>query len=221
MKEYFAQLFEYVGRCTQRLDFLVGISLGIIFLLIALLFGLGASATVPITIGIIILAALEAGYFVYREERIMRAEREAKIRLTASPASFSWNRPDPGRGKVRLEAHVRWEIWTDVDINTAEIGLNIVGIRHKKWWQIFQRKQTALIGLPPKGQDTFRYRRSFRAIDPQPIEGDAEFEYEGPLDWPDNGDCDLELVLVTGSPAGRYSARVAPRLWGRGTRRPL
>lgn len=219
MKRYLAQLPEYAWRCAQRQSLLVGIILGSTFLFFALLFGLGVSVTVPVTMAIIILTALEAGYFVYREERITRAERDAEIRLTASPASFSWNRPDPGPGKVKLEAHVRWEIWTDIDFNSAEICLNIVGIRRKKWWQIFQRKRTPLIGLPPKGQDTRQYRKSFRKSDAQPIEDDAEFEYEGPLDW--DGDCDLELALETGSPAGKYRTPVELRLWERGTRKPL
>jgi len=148
-------------------------------------------------------------------------EHEAKVRLSASPGMIAWNRPDPGRGKVRLETRVQWEIWTDIDINTAKIGLNMISIR-KKWWQIwklFLPRKKRLIGLPPKGQDTFQYRKSFRAIDPQPIQDSAEFEYEGP--WDEDGDLGLELVLETGSPFGKYRADVDLRLWERGSRKPL
>jgi hypothetical protein len=214
---YLGQLPEYLGRCLQRLSLIIGILGGVIFFLVAAPLGLGASVTVSVTMAIIILGALEAGYFVYREERVMRTKRDSAIRLTASPASFRWDGSDPE--KVKLRAHVRWEIWTDIDFKTADVGLNIVGIRHKKWRQVFRPTEKALVGLPPKGQDTSQYRKSFRVIDPQPIEGDAEFEYEGPLHWDD--DSYLELVLRTGSPAGRYSARVDPRLWGRGSREPL
>ncbi len=222
MTNYLAQLPEYLSRCFQRLDLIIGVSLGVIFFLVALLVGLGSSVTVPVTMTIVIVAALEAGYFVYREERIVRAEREAKVRLNASPGSLAWNVPEPGAGKTRCKATICWEIWTDIDIKTARLCLNILGIRHKKWWQVFRPREVPLIGLPPKGQDTFQYRKTFRAIDPQPIIGDTEFEYEGPLDWPDKeGEWALELVLETGSPAGTYRAIVDSRLWERGTREPL
>jgi len=150
-------------------------------------------------------------------------EYEAKVRLIASPGSISWNHPDPGSGKVRLETHIYWEIWTVIDIHTAQIGLNIVGIRYRKWWQIFRRREKRLMSLWPKGWTLpSQYRRTLRANDSQPFEENAKFEYEGPLDWSDKeGLFGLELVLVTGSPAGTYRAYVDPRLWERGSSRPL
>jgi len=150
-------------------------------------------------------------------------EYEAKVRLIAKPGMVAWNWPDPGRGKVRLEANIQWEIWTDIDIKTAKICLNMIGLSPKRWWQKwgFHPTEKKLRGLPPKGQDTFEYRKSFRAIDPQPIQDSAEFEYEGPFDADKAGGLGLELVLETGSPLGKYRADVDPRLWERGSRRPL
>ena len=144
-------------------------------------------------------------------------EYEAKVRLIAKPASYRWNHPDPGPGKVKLEICVEWEVWTDIDINTAELCLNMIRIRHKKWWQIWKSLRSRERGLQPKGQDAFQYRKSIRATDSQPIQDSTEFEYEGPWD----NDLDLELVLVTGSPFGKYRADVDPRLWERGSRKPL
>jgi hypothetical protein len=224
VKEYFAQLPEYGVRCAQRLDLFLGIVAGVAFYLVAVACGLGRSVIVPVTIGIMVLGALEAGYGVYRQERIIRAEREAKIRLSASPGSQSWNYPDPGPDKVSLKTHVYWEIWADVDISTAKICLNIIGVRRKTWWQVwrlFKPREERLLGLPPKGQDDFTYRKSFRAIDPQPIRDDAEFEYHGPFDWDKDGYWRWELVLLTGSPDGRFSAEVDARLHERGSRKPL
>jgi hypothetical protein len=222
MKQYFALLPEYLARYGERLDLFAGIVAGVLFFVIAWVSGLSGRANVVITVGIILVATLEAGYSVYREERIMRAEREAKVRLIASPGSINWNYPDPGPGKVRLKTRIHWEIWIDEDISTAQLALNIIGIRHKKWWQVFQRRRNPLIGMRPNGQDTPHYRKNFRRIDPQPIEDNAEFEYEGPLDWSDeDGLLGLELVLVTGSPAGEYRAYVDPRLWERGSTKPL
>lgn len=208
---------DYGWRVFHRFDFVCGGVLAVVYFFVADHIGL-ADYKGQVVASIVAIGYVVSAYAVYREERIMRAKRDAEIRLTARPASFRWvSDPD----KVRLEAHISWEIWADIDFNTAEISLNIVGIRHKKWWQIFQRREEPLIGLRPKGQDTYQYRKRFLASD-SPIEGDTEFEiYEGPLEWPNDGDCDLELVLKTGSPAGRYSARVDPRLWERGTRRPL
>ena len=146
---------------------------------------------------------------------------EAKVRLIAKPSFISWKHLDSDPAKVRLETRIEWEIWTDIDINTAKIGLNMIGFRRMKWWQIwrlFQSREEKVRVLPPKGQDNCQYRKKFRATDSQPIEDSAEFEeYEGPWD----GALDLELVLETGSPIGKYAADVDPRIWERGSREPL
>ena len=217
---------EFARRLTRRVDFLVGAAIECIALVAVVVSGLEGVVVALMAVSVLGLLLLWGAFAVFQEERAMRAEREAKVRLIASPGSISWNIPDPGPGKVRLETHVHWEIWTDIDINTAQIGLNIVGVsRGRKWWEwwcIFRHREKRFVGLWPKGQDTFRYTKSFRSIDPQPIRDDAEFEYEGPLDWSDeDGILGLELVLVTGSPAGEHRAYVDPRLWERGSRKPL
>jgi hypothetical protein len=222
MKQYFALLPEYLVRCANRVGLWVTILAGVIFFIVASAFGLDR-VTVPATMAIILLGALEAGYNAYREERVMRVERDAKVRLIARPASFSWNHPDPGPGKIRLEIRVEWKIWTDIDIHTAQICLNIIDVRDKKWWQIwrvFQPSRKALIGLPIKGQDTYQYWNKYSATDPQPIQDDAEFEdYEGL--WDGDGRVELELVLETGSPSGKHRTKIDIDLWKRGSREPL
>jgi hypothetical protein len=221
MKQYFALLPEYLGRLANRVDLWVTILAGVIFFVVALIFGLGRAAA-PFTLAIILVAALEAGYNVYREERVMRAERDAKVRLTVRPVSMSWNHPDPDPKKTRVELRVEWEIWTDIDIKTSQICLNIIEIRPKKWWPIrrlFQPSRRALEGLRPKGQDTYQYRKSLRADAPQPIQDSADFEYETLRD--DDRTLGFELVLETGSPFGKYRTDVDLRPWDRGSRKPL
>jgi hypothetical protein len=135
---------------------------------------------------------------------------------------MSWNIPDPGPGKVRLAAHIHWEIWTDIDIRTSALALNLVGIRLGKWWEIwavFQSRAKPLMGLRVKGHDTPDYRKTFLASSPQPIQDNAEFEYEGPLNW--DGPVSLLLVVKTGSPPGRFTSTVDSRLWERGSKSPL
>ena len=147
---------------------------------------------------------------------------ESRVRLVARPGSLSWNHPDPGPGRVRLRVHVQWELWTDIDIRTSALGLSVVGIRSRKWWQVwtaFQAQERPLLGLRVKGQDTPDYRKTFMASQLQPIQDSAEFEYEGSLGW--DGDVLLALVLKTGSPEGRFTSVVDPRLWDRGSMSPL
>ena len=147
---------------------------------------------------------------------------QSRVRLVARPGSISWNVPDPGPSKIRLTAHIHWEIWTDIDIRTSALALNLVGIRLREWWQIwrvFQSEVKPLMGLRIKGNDTPDYRKTFAAKSPQPIQDNAEFEYEGPLSW--DGPVSLVLVLKTGSPPGRFTSTVDPRLWERGSKSPL
>ena len=211
-------------RCAQRLDLFVGIGAGVIFFLIAVACGLGRAVIVPVTIAIVILAVVEAGYVVYREERIMRAERERHVRVTARLGALSANIPDPGPGKVSVTAHVFWEIWVDRDVSTDALALNLIYVYDKPWWQLWKRSRVPKMGIPPKGERTTQYRRSIHTNDFQPFQDDAVFEYvsdrreEGDPHWL------LELVLVTGVPADKHRIPVFidyDELRSRGANLPL
>jgi len=221
MKQYFALLPEYLARCANRVGLWVTILAGVVFFVVASAFGLDR-VTVPVTMAIILLGALEASYSAYREERIMRAERDAKVRLSARPVLMSWNHPDADPEKTSVGLRVEWEIWTDIDIKTSEICLNIIEIRRRERWPIWglsQPTRKALEGLRPKGQDTYQYRKSIRESDTQPFQDSGEFEYEGLRD--DDRTLGFELVLKTGSPFGTYRADVDFRPWDRDSRKPL
>lgn len=148
---------------------------------------------------------------------------ESRVRILARPGSMSWNHPDPGPGKFSLRTSIRLELWTDIDVHTSALVLNIVGLRIRKRWQVWdalRRTSQPLMGLRPKGQDTPIYRKAIRAADTQPFQDDIEFEYDGPLlNW--DGIIMLILVLQTGSPTGRFTSVVDSRLWERGSRSPL
>jgi len=174
VKEYLVGVPEYIARCFRWIDFVLGGLLLIFYLYAAEQFGLSKHETKIATLVLAVFVLAQAGYTVYHEERQMRAAREARTRLSARPSSWAWNMPDPGPERVSLKAAVQWEIWTDVDLQTAEFGMNIIGVRSRRWWRpwrLLRPGRQALFALPAKGQDSFVFRRSFRAIDPQPIHG--------------------------------------------------
>ena len=224
MKHYLMELPEYAARCAQRLDLFVGIVAGVVFFLIAVACGLGRAVIIPVTTAIVILAILEAGYGVYREERTMRAEREKHVRVQARLGALSTNTPDPGPDKVSVSAHVFWEIWVDQDVSTDALALNLIYVYDNPWWQFWKRSRVPKMGIPPKGEDTTQYRIRIRADNSQPFRDSAVFEYvsdrreEGDPHWL------LELVLVTGVPPGRHCIPVFidyDELRSRGTNPPL
>jgi len=224
VRQYFTELPEYAARFLQRLGFFVGIGAGVVFFLIAVAFGLGRAVSIPVTMAIVISGFLEAGYSVYRGERIVRAERERHVRVQARLGALSTNIPDPGPDNVSVNAHVFWEIWVDQDVSTDALALNLIYVYDKPWWQFWKRSRVPKTGIPPKGEDTTRYRKRIHANNLQPFRDDAVFEYvsdkreEGDPHWL------LELVLVTGVPAGRHCIPVFidyDELHSRGTNPPL
>ena len=224
MKQYFTELPEYGARCAQRLDLFVGIGVGVVFFLIAVVCGLGRAVIIPVTTAIVILAVLEAGYAVYREERILRAERERHVRVQARLGALSTNMPDPGPDKVSVSAHVSWEIWVDQDVSTDALALNLIYVYDKPWWQFWKLSRVPKTGIPPKGEGTTQYRRRIRANDFQPFRDNAVFEYVSDRREERDPHWLLELVLVTGVPAGKHCIPVFidyDELRSRGTNPPL
>ncbi|MCH7836010.1 MAG: hypothetical protein IH864_04000 [Chloroflexi bacterium] len=204
MKAYIAWVSEYVSRVLKRLDTAAGIALGIgLFLVLFVAGGVGATLSVQISVGITLVLLFEATYGVFREERQMRAERESSIKVTAKPSSWAINHPDPGPDKVSLSVHVIWEVWVKEDISTDKLALNLIYVYDKPWWKFWKKTRFPQMGIPPKDQGT-RYRKRIGAKGTQPFGDGATFEYIG--DREEEGDPHwlLELVLITGMPAGEH-----------------
>ena len=221
---YLTELPEYLGRCLRRIDAICGVAIGIFFFLITYVANVDQRVSITISVAIIIFSLLEAGYGIYRQERIMRAERESHVRLTARLDSLSANMPDPGPDKSSLRVHVSWELWVDQDVSTDKLALNIIYVYRKGWWQFWKRVRYPQAGIPAKDYETTQYRMRIHAGDRQPYKGGAVFEYVG--DKMERGDPHwlLELVLVTGMPPGEHRTPVFidyDELHRRGTNPPL
>jgi len=151
------------------------------------------------------------------------AQYRATVRVTARLGSLSANIPDPGPDKVSLSVHVFWEVWVNQDVSTDRLGLNLIYVYDKRWWQFWRKTRFPQKGIPPKGQDTTQYRRRIYASESQPFKDDAIFEYVADRTgfephW------ELELVLVTGVPSASYRIPVFidyDELRSRGTNPPL
>lgn len=224
MNSYIRELPEYVGRLLWRMDTISGIAVGLGFFVGATLVGVSQNVVVYGTLGIITFSALEAAYALYRQERVMRSERERTVRVTARLGSLSANIPDPGPGKESISAHIFWEIWVGQDVSTDKLALNLIYVYDRPRWQFWKRARFPKTGIPPKGQDTTQYRKRIHENQFQPFKDDAVFEYVG--DRMEQGDPHwlLELVLLTGVPVGEHRIPVFidyEELQSRGTNPPL
>ena len=196
-----------------------GIIVGVILGAALPLLGVSAPYTVYTEIVVLSFVILESGYGVFRQERNMRSELEAKVRLIARPASYALNTRNPAPSEIDLLADISFEIWTDIDIDTSELVLNIIGTRPLwKVWRIGQDRNIKLIGIRPRGQDTPIYRKRIRATDEQPFEDSVRFAFQGDFAW--RGSFGLELVLTTGRPKGKWRDIVDSRLHERGSLTP-
>ncbi len=223
MRDYFRYFPEYFGRCFRRIDFICGGVIALVYFFVADCIGLASQKTY-VVIAIVALSVLEASYGVYRQERIMRAEWEKNIKITARQGAISVNFPNPGSDKVSLSVHVLWEVWVNQDISVDSLGLNLIYVYKKHWWQLWKRTSVPQVGIPPKGLGTTQYRRKYYANQIQPNHDEAVFEYIGDRKKAAKASFTLELVLTTGVPVGKYRIPVFTdwdEIRKRGTNPPL
>lgn len=222
MASYSRYLPEYLRRVLWRVDALLGVVVGVVLVVVDLALSLEGSVVLKTGLAVLGFVFLEAGYGVFREERATRAEREKQVRLVARPDSLAINMRRPAPDEVDIQAHISFEVWTDKDIHTSGLVLNLLEVQQRPWWKVWQIGQTRtkrLLGLRPVDQDTALYRKTIRAVQPQPYEGSVEFDWRGKLVW--RGEPILELVLITGQPEGELRAVVDPRLGERGSTAPV
>ena len=177
-------------------------------------------------IGILAVVITESGYGVFRMERSMRSKLEERIRLVAAAGSYAINHPLPSEeplegDEVSIAASVYFEIWSDVDVDTANLVLNLVSTHRRRWWQpwtFLHQKAQRVLGIRIDGHDTAQYRRHIERTDVQPFEDHATFKWRGKRKAVDlGGEFWLELALETGRPSGVFRAVLDSRLAERGS----
>ncbi|MDO8750373.1 MAG: hypothetical protein Q7K03_04445 [Dehalococcoidia bacterium] len=155
---------------------------------------------------------------------------QERIRFSARPGTYALNYPiAPGQplplDEVSIETTIYFEIWTDIDVDTAKLVLNVVSFRRRRWWQLWnllRPKSQRVLGIRIEGQDDPRYRRQLRRTERQPFEDHATFKWRGKREIVDRGgQFRLELALETGSPHGIWRAIVHTNLFERGATTPL
>lgn len=202
-----------------------GISLIAIFALTSQLDS--ASVAFSLALAFVLLLVTHYGTFVsYSHERGRREVFEKSIRVGASVGGWTMNHPDPGPDMSSLSLHVVWEIWVDKDVSTNAIALNVIYVYDRMWWQFWRRTHFPQAGIPPRGQDTTRYRKRILASDPQPFKDDGTFDYVASRSLPGDPHWLVELVLKFGMPECEYRvpvsiAQTLDEIAGRGTNPPL
>lgn len=204
MLNYLSELPDYARRLLIRVDTGSGILLGIVFFLAARPLGLGDGLSFIISAAIIAIAILEAGFALYRQEREMRAEREKELWIDARISKYSANIPDPGPDKMSMSITVLCAVWTSIDATTSNVGLNVIWGYRNHWWEFWKKNRVYKEGLPLVPETTTEFIRSLRAIDPQPIRWQFDFEYVADVIAGEDPHWFLELVVKTGIPPGTY-----------------
>lgn len=129
---------------------------------------------------------------IYRLAKL-RSEIEKSqgdISFTAKPSTFAVNYQLPNdlplkKDEVSLYTIVQFEIWTNIDISTSKLILNIVAFRNlhtSNWksWKPFKVKR--LVGIPMEGSDNSTYSKKIRCADEQPFKDKATFKWRGKID---------------------------------------
>jgi hypothetical protein len=221
--KFLRDLWDYGWLVLHRVDFVCGGVLAIVYFFVADHIGLG-NYSGYVTVVIVLAAFLEASYAVYRQERKMRAEREQNVRLAARLNSLAANIPDPGPDKVSLAIEVYWEMWVDRAVTLDQLGLNVIYVYDRPWWQFLRKTRFPKTGLPRKGQDTTQFRLTIDESMGRPYHDIAAFEYVADRESRESPHWLLEFVIKTGMPVGEYRAAVFidyDELRSRGTNPPL
>jgi len=218
-------LVEWVRRLRREIPTVVG------FVAVALfgandaldLVGPGQSDRWAFAVAFVIFGLLVLRRLADRNAEIERLS--APLRIEARIGSFAANLPDPGPEKTSIRVHIFWEMWiTTGDVSTERLGLNVIYVYDRRWWQFWKRTRFPQVGLPPNEQDSTDWRRRYSASDPQPVRDDAEFEFVADRDDSAEPHWLLEMVLVTGVPKAIHRVPVSldlNELRNRGATPPL
>ena len=169
--------------------------------------GVGGKPASIASIVIVVSVFIEATYGVYRSERIMRSKLNQMVRLTARVSRWQQNIPDPGKDKESIEVYLIWGMWAEKEIMTDQLALNLIYIKKKGWWQFWKKAKSPAYGMSRNGADSNQYRRTLAP--PGALQPDRD---DGVFTWVRDKKTlknvkgfELELVLTTGMPVGRYT----------------
>jgi hypothetical protein len=115
---------------------------------------------------------------------------QGNINFTATPTKFYLNcqlpnEPPLEKDEASFYTTVRFEIWTDIDINTSRLVLNLVSFRNLfvsgwEFWKPF--KMERVIGIPMVGSEDSTYRKKIKGTDLQPFQDTVSFRFRGKVD---------------------------------------
>lgn len=116
MIPYFGLFPKYIWRVIRHTATFLGIAA-------LILVGLGMALTplsryldiVKVEGVIAILFFAIASYGVFREEHVMRSQRESRLQLIARPSSYSMNMRNPPPDGIDIHAIIKIEVWVEVD----------------------------------------------------------------------------------------------------------
>ncbi len=144
------------------------------------------------------------------------------VMITALPTQVDINSPMVDEPPLKedeycIRATIKFEIWTDIDINTRSLALAIVGSRNlsSPWWEFWQlREKKRLLGIGPEGQNSANYRRQIKSSDSQPFKDQVTFRWRGKKRFVTWGDSFLlELVLWGGIPKNTWRVEIDPNVY--------
>lgn len=222
MSSYARYIPEYLRKLVRRTAVGFGVvTLIAVYAVARYLFDAEQPTILKIELGVFVFVFVESAYGVFKAERAKRAAYESEIRLSGRPSSLEWNLGDVPKDEIRLKLLAKIELWSDVDFDTTELTLNLVGFRQRSrrnLWLLGLPETKRLVGLPPHSQDTRTYRRQYRTGEQQPFTDSVMFEWQGPLDWRD--EVEFELVLKFGRPNLTLRTTLDRRLGERGSTKP-
>ena len=171
---------------------------------------------------ILVIILIVSPFITFRSLRLELDKYRSRIRLKAQISDTSVEcGGDDKIAELDITATIDIKIWTDVDIYTSSLVLNVVGVRDKKTWKFwkwFLPKTQRLFAIPISGQRNMIYDQHIRP-DQQPFLDNVKFHWRGkrkPGFWYlggwklNQGSFYFELALETGSPSGTW--RVIPEL---------
>ena len=149
---------------------------------------------------------------------------KGSIRITASPKYLKVKDLPPN--KWSIDTVIDFEIWTNIDIHTSDLVLNIVCIRLStppwKFWKLwmdlpFHRRVVGIRAINSP------YRKDIKYSDSQPFKDTATFRYTGDkalIAWGTTGFLP-ELVLEINIPKNKKRVFLDKVLYKKGLTNPL
>ena len=168
-----------------------------------------------------------AAFAVYRLVKLQTwiDESQERIHFTARLLSSTRNYPIPSRDEDDINIRIQLEIWTEIDVHTAELVLNVISIPHKRWWPPWKLfwKTKLRHGIAIEGQGDRSYRKQIKHTDVQPFKDYATFKWRVKREDAEWGvPFLLELALKTGIPRNVLRANIDMEPYrGRGVITPL